>query len=60
MQTTRVDCSKLRLRAGEVQIEKIEHVEDVKGNHGDRGTLRVTNLRLIWNSTSMSRINLCT
>uniref|UniRef100_A0A0N5BJF3 Bardet-Biedl syndrome 5 protein homolog n=1 Tax=Strongyloides papillosus TaxID=174720 RepID=A0A0N5BJF3_STREA len=48
----------LRLIPGEILIEKIDNVEDTKGNNGDRGVLRITNIRLIWNASSMTRINL--
>ena len=40
--------SLLRLTAGESIVERIDNVEDTKGNNGDRGLLRITNLRLIW------------
>lgn len=53
-----VDHKLLRLINGEIQVAKIEHVEDTKGNNGDRGTMRVTNLRLIWHAASMPRINI--
>uniref|UniRef100_A0A914S3D9 Bardet-Biedl syndrome 5 protein n=1 Tax=Parascaris equorum TaxID=6256 RepID=A0A914S3D9_PAREQ len=48
----------LRLIAGEHLIERIDGVEDTKGNNGDKGVLRVTNIRLIWHATSTPRINL--
>jgi hypothetical protein len=38
----------LRLTAGESIVERIDNVEDTKGNNGDRGLLRITNIRLIW------------
>jgi len=41
-------CRMLRLAAGESIVERIDNVEDTKGNNGDRGLLRITNLRLIW------------
>uniref|UniRef100_A0A1I7TMJ9 Bardet-Biedl syndrome 5 n=1 Tax=Caenorhabditis tropicalis TaxID=1561998 RepID=A0A1I7TMJ9_9PELO len=53
-----VDHKLLRLINGEVQVAKVENVEDTKGNNGDRGTMRVTNLRLIWHAASMPRINI--
>ena len=43
---------------GEVMIDSINSVEDTKGNNGIRGSLTVTNLRLIWVSHEQSRINL--
>uniref|UniRef100_A0A158P6E8 Bardet-Biedl syndrome 5 protein homolog n=1 Tax=Angiostrongylus cantonensis TaxID=6313 RepID=A0A158P6E8_ANGCA len=48
----------LRLVPGEVQIDRVDMIEDTKGNNGDRGVMRVTNLRLIWYASSMPRINL--
>ncbi|ETN80038.1 hypothetical protein NECAME_02517 [Necator americanus] len=53
-----VDHRMLRLVPGEIQIDRIDMVEDTKGNNGDRGVMRVTNLRLIWYASSMPRINL--
>lgn len=48
----------MRLIPGEHLVEKIDGVEDTKGNNGDRGTLRITNLRLLWHANAMPRINL--
>ena len=48
----------LELRAGEVQIDSINSVEDTKGNNGEKGSLSITNLRLIWICHRNSRINL--
>ncbi|KHJ93634.1 hypothetical protein OESDEN_06449 [Oesophagostomum dentatum] len=53
-----VDHRMLRLVPGEIQIDRMDMVEDTKGNNGDRGVIRVTNLRLIWYASSMPRINL--
>lgn len=53
-----VDHKLLKLINGEVQVAKVENVEDTKGNNGDKGTMRVTNLRLIWHAASMPRINI--
>lgn len=36
-----------------------EGIEDTKGNNGDLGDLRVTNLRLIWVSRKSKRTNIC-
>ncbi len=36
-----------------------EGVEDTKGNNGDLGDLRVTNLRLVWVSRKSKRTNIC-
>lgn len=32
-----VDSSQMRLRAGEFLIERLEGIEDTKGNNGDKG-----------------------
>uniref|UniRef100_T1HIG8 BBSome complex member BBS5 PH domain-containing protein n=1 Tax=Rhodnius prolixus TaxID=13249 RepID=T1HIG8_RHOPR len=45
-----------RMRAGEKVIDKLDFVEDTKGNNGDKGRLIVTNLRIIWHSLSVLRI----
>ena len=39
-------------------IDSINSVEDTKGNNGERGSLIVTNLRLIWVSHAKQRVNL--
>jgi Bardet-Biedl syndrome 5 protein len=39
-------------------IDSINSVEDTKGNNGERGSLLVTNLRIIWASHANSTINL--
>ena len=50
--------SQLAIRPGEFQIDSINSVEDTKGNNGERGSLAITNLRLIWICARNSRINL--
>ena len=50
----------MRLRPGEQIIDKLENIEDTKGNAGDRGRLIITNLRMLWHSITSPRINLCT
>ena len=47
------------MRPGELLIDKLESIEDTKGNSGDRGRLLVTNLRVIWHSSTMQRVSLC-
>lgn len=54
-----VNISQIKMRSGETLIEVFENVEDVKGNSGERGKLLVTNLRLIWHSINLPRVNLC-
>ena len=46
------------MRRGEKEIDSINSVEDAKGNNGDRGSLTVTNLRIIWVSHRNPRTNL--
>ena len=48
----------MKMRPGEIMIDRLDSVEDTKGNNGDRGRLLVTNLRVIWHSHSMPRVNL--
>lgn len=45
-------------RAGEVEIDSINAVEDTKGNNGEKGSLSITNLRLIWRAQRSGRTNL--
>ena len=47
------------MRLGEILIDKLDSVEDTKGNAGDRGRILVTNLRIIWHSQTMPRVSLC-
>jgi len=44
----------LQLRAGEKLIDQLDFVEDTKGNNGTIGHLTITNLRLMWQSYSLS------
>lgn len=53
-----VQPTALELRRGEVEIDSINSVEDTKGNNGEKGSLTITNLRLIWCSQRNSRTNL--
>ena len=48
----------LENRKGEYIIDNINSVEDTKGNNGDRGTLVVTNLRILWINHKNQRLNL--
>jgi len=50
----------MQLRVGELTVDKLDMIEDTKGNPGDLGKLIVTNLRIIWHSSSLPRINLST
>uniref|UniRef100_A0A8C4SEN7 BBSome complex member BBS5 n=1 Tax=Erpetoichthys calabaricus TaxID=27687 RepID=A0A8C4SEN7_ERPCA len=49
----------MKTRPGEVLIDCLDSIEDTKGNNGDRGRLLVTNLRIIWHSLALPRVNLC-
>mmetsp|Transcript_18304 Transcript_18304/g.42618 ORF Transcript_18304/g.42618 Transcript_18304/m.42618 type:complete len:354 (-) Transcript_18304:203-1264(-) len=53
-----VSPTHLEMRRGEVEIDSINAVEDTKGNNGDKGSLCITNLRLIWRSQRSARTNL--
>ncbi|XP_032665060.1 Bardet-Biedl syndrome 5 protein homolog [Odontomachus brunneus] len=53
-----ISHSNMQLRAGELAVDKLDMIEDMKGNAGDLGRLIITNLRIIWHSLSMPRINL--
>lgn len=47
------------MRNGEKIIDRLEFIEDTKGNSGDKGVLIITNLRAIWHSMTLARISLC-
>lgn len=48
----------MKMRPGEEMIDRLDFVEDTKGNGGDKGRLLITNLRLIWHSLSSPKIRL--
>ncbi|CAH1714619.1 Bardet-Biedl syndrome 5 protein homolog isoform X1 [Aphis gossypii] len=48
----------LKMRNGEKIIDRLEFIEDTKGNSGDKGVLVITNLRTIWHSMTLARISL--
>ena len=50
--------SLLSCRKGEVIIDSINSVEDTKGNNGERGSLIVTNLRILWVAHENPNVNL--
>lgn len=50
--------TQMQLRVGEIMVDKLDMIEDTKGNSGDNGRLIVTNLRILWHSLSLPRINL--
>ena len=43
---------------GEFQIETLSDIEDSKGNSGEHGQLRVTNVRILWVSSKTPKTNL--
>lgn len=45
-------------RKGEIVIDAIKNIEDTKGNPDETGTLKITNLRLLWYSEINTQINL--
>lgn len=53
-----VSNKEMATRKGEVVIESIKNIEDTKGNPDETGTLKITNLRLLWYSDTNSHINL--
>lgn len=53
-----VRFEQLELRRGEVLIDSMRSIEDTKGNNGESGELQVTNLRLLWISSSNIKTNL--
>ena len=53
-----LQLTELTLVRGEFEIDSINSVEDTKGNNGEKGALRATNLRLIWVAHKNSNINL--
>lgn len=50
--------SQLAMHEGEQIVDSMNDVEDTKGNNGDRGSLIITNLRLIWFCDNNRHINL--
>ncbi|XP_028737837.2 Bardet-Biedl syndrome 5 protein isoform X1 [Peromyscus leucopus] len=53
-----VSSQQMKTRPGEILIDCLDSIEDTKGNNGDRGRLLVTNLRIIWHSLALPRVNL--
>lgn len=53
-----VPISQLDCRKGEYMIDSINSVEDTKGGSGERGSLIITNLRILWVCHKSSRTNL--
>lgn len=53
-----ISPQQMKMRPGEVLIDCLDSIEDTKGNNGDRGRLLVSNLRIIWHSVALPRVNL--
>ncbi|KAJ3623189.1 hypothetical protein MTP99_019432 [Tenebrio molitor] len=53
-----IPFTEMRLKIGEKIIDRLENIEDTKGNGGDRGRLIVTNIRVLWHSVASPRVNL--
>lgn len=49
----------MEMRPGEKLIDRLDYIEDTKGNGGDKGRLLITNLRIVWHSLLIARISLC-
>jgi len=56
----RFDCStnQINLRRGELLIDSLQNIEDTKGNPDEPGTMKITNLRIIWYCDTNPYINL--
>jgi hypothetical protein len=54
------DCKTkyVQLQPGEEEIDLIPQVEDTKGKTGEKGEMRITNLRLLWISKQKHDVNL--
>lgn len=53
-----ISLQQMKMRPGETLIDTFENVEDAKGNNGETGRILVSNLRLIWHSNILPRVNL--
>ncbi|XP_051876035.1 Bardet-Biedl syndrome 5 protein homolog [Pristis pectinata] len=53
-----ISPQQMKMRSGEVLIDCLDAIEDTKGNNGDKGRLLVSNLRIIWHSLAIPRVNL--
>eukprot|EP01062_Namystynia_karyoxenos_P072241 TRINITY_DN6822_c0_g1_i1.p1 TRINITY_DN6822_c0_g1~~TRINITY_DN6822_c0_g1_i1.p1 ORF type:complete len:375 (+),score=164.30 TRINITY_DN6822_c0_g1_i1:89-1126(+) len=53
-----IPAAEFQERRGEYKIDVIDSIEDTKGNNGETGQLRVTNLRIIWFCSKNVRVNL--
>ncbi|XP_023289331.1 Bardet-Biedl syndrome 5 protein homolog [Orussus abietinus] len=53
-----INSVQMQMRLGELLMDKLDMIEDSKGNSGDTGRLLITNLRIVWHSMLLPRINL--
>ena len=53
-----IESRDIRERSGETTLAYFDPVEDTKGNNGVRGFVRVTNLRLVWETKKHDNLNL--
>ena len=53
-----IPMSQLAMHTGEQIVDSMNNVEDTKGNNGDRGSLIITNMRMIWFCDKDRHINL--
>ncbi|CAH1789030.1 unnamed protein product, partial [Owenia fusiformis] len=53
-----ISLQQIQMRPGEKTVDRLDAIEDTKGNNGDRGRLIITNLRILWHSISLPRVNL--
>mmetsp|Transcript_42597 Transcript_42597/g.87057 ORF Transcript_42597/g.87057 Transcript_42597/m.87057 type:complete len:351 (+) Transcript_42597:193-1245(+) len=53
-----IKVEQLVLRRGEFVIDSMSSIEDTKGNNGESGEMRITNLRMLWISSSSYKTNL--
>ena len=53
-----IDDRLVRERPGETTLAVFDPVEDTKGNNGIRGLIRITNLRVLWETKKHENLNL--
>ncbi|XP_044742090.1 Bardet-Biedl syndrome 5 protein homolog [Chrysoperla carnea] len=53
-----VPYSYMKLRPGEKIIDRLDSIEDTKGNGGDIGNMFITNLRILWYLLSATGVSL--
>jgi len=53
-----IDTNEIKERPGEMTLAYFDPVEDTKGNNGIRGFVRITNLRVVWETKKHQNLNL--